>query len=562
MAATKGKLVYKIYRALSYGLSPFLYLHLRWRKHRGLEHPLRWPERLGRASLPRPPGPLIWFHAVSLGEGVTAIPVIKECIQRRPDLTILMTTTTVSAFEVLKNRLPTGVIYQFAPIDTPAAIDAFLGYWKPNAIIIIEGELWPNLIVDASRKGIALALLNARVSAKSFKCWSRPVLLPLIALMLSKFSLIVPLSTMQAIHYQLLLAPPFIINFSGDLKFAVEEFDMSEGEVKSIEDLKVQLAHRQVWMASSIHNGEEEVILGAHKVLMQWLPDLVTIIVPRHLQHGQEIAQKLRKEGQGVALRSQRDKLITGTNIYVVDTLGELRYLYSLTPIAVIGGSFLPDFAGHNISEAAAAGCAVLTGPHVGHFSSMILEMQRLNPFSVLQVSGIELERALRELFNDVKVLEVRRMAAKQAYQALSGGEVCSSKDLWFIDAVGSPTFRLGTADVKYALIEYEDAHYDVTYKNKCKIISVSGVPWRNRGKENLRFNDRILLKAYCCRSQLGKLNNGIAAKLVLTHKLTLVYMLFSIRVFWMRSSNSWLILGTAQIQQERYFHFWSLPAR
>ncbi|XP_060670730.1 probable 3-deoxy-D-manno-octulosonic acid transferase, mitochondrial isoform X2 [Ziziphus jujuba] len=386
MAATKGKLMYKIYRALSYGLSPILYLHLRWRQCRGLEHPLRWPERLGQASLPRPPGPLLWFHAVSLGEGMTAIPVIRECIQNRPDLTILMTTTAASAFEVIKNRLPNGVIYQFAPVDTPAAINAFLGYWKPNAIAIMENELWPNLIMDASEKGIALALLNARVSAKSFNRWSTPVILPLIALMLSKFSLIVPLSNMQAIHFQLLLAPPFIINFSGDLKFAVKEFDISERKVKSIEDLKVQLAHRQVWMASSIHKGEEEAILGVHEVLIQVVPDLITIIAPRYPQHGQEIAQKLQKEGKSVALRSRGDKLITGTNIYIVDTLGELRYLYGLTPIAVIGGSFLPYFTGHNIAEAAAAGCAILTGPHVGHFSRMVLEMQRSNPLSVLQI--------------------------------------------------------------------------------------------------------------------------------------------------------------------------------
>ncbi|XP_024186970.1 probable 3-deoxy-D-manno-octulosonic acid transferase, mitochondrial isoform X2 [Rosa chinensis] len=420
MAATKGKVVYNIYRALSHGLSPFLYLHLHLRKLRGLEHPLRWPERLGRPSLPRPPGPLLWFHAVSLGEGMSAIPVIKECIQRRPDLTILMTTTTSSAFEVIRKRLPTSVIHQFAPIDTPSAMDTFLGHWKPNAIVIMESELWPNLIIGASEKGIMLVLLNARVSTKSFKRWSGPVLLPLISLMLSKFSLIAPLSTMQAIHFQLLHAPPFVINFS-----VVEEFDMCEGEIRSIEDLTVHLAHRQVWMASSIHKGEEEVILGIHKVLMQEYPDLFTIIVPRHPQHGKEIADKLWREGHGVALRSQHDKLVGGTNILVVDTLGELRHLYRLTPVAVIGGSFFPSLSGHNISEAAAAGCAILTGPHVGHFSSMVLEMQRLNPLSVLQVSGgLELEEALRKLLSDVKILEEHRLAAKQVYHALSSGIV------------------------------------------------------------------------------------------------------------------------------------------
>lgn len=113
MGREKGELVYKIYRALTYSLSPMINLHLRWRKFRGLEHPLRWRERLGRPSLPRPPGPLVWFHAVSLGEGMAAIPVINRCVQQRPDVTVLMTTTTVSAFNVIKNLLPNDVIYQF-----------------------------------------------------------------------------------------------------------------------------------------------------------------------------------------------------------------------------------------------------------------------------------------------------------------------------------------------------------------------------------------------------------------------------------------------------------------
>ncbi|KAK2655000.1 hypothetical protein Ddye_008052 [Dipteronia dyeriana] len=425
-SAAKGKLVYKIYRALTYSLSPLVYLHLRWRQLRGREHPHRWPERLGRPSMPRPPGILLWFHAVSLGEGMATIPVIKHCYRLRPDFNILMTTSTYSAFEVITNRLPSGVIYQFYPLDIPAATDAFLGYWKPSAIIIMESELWPNLIMGASKHGIALALLNARVSAKSFKQWSRPMLLPLISLLLSKFSLISPLSTSQAIHFQLLQAPPFIINFSGDLKYVHEYYDCEE-DLGSLEDLKVQLVHRQIWMASSIHRGEEKVMLGADKVLRQMNPQMVTIIVPRHPQHGKEIAQELLKEGKTVALRSQHETLMPGTNVYVVDTLGELRQLYRLTPIAVIGGSFLPGLTGHNISEAAAAGCAVLTGYHVGHYKNMVLEMQRLNPLSVLQVSGkSELEEALMKLLSDARVLEARQMAAKEAFLALSSGIVAN----------------------------------------------------------------------------------------------------------------------------------------
>ncbi|PIN09903.1 Lipid IV(A) 3-deoxy-D-manno-octulosonic acid transferase [Handroanthus impetiginosus] len=422
MANKSGEIMYKIYRALTYGISPLIRLHLRWRKFRGLEQPLRWRERLGRPSAPRPTGHLIWFHAVSLGEGLAAIPVIKCCLERRPDVTVLMTTTTSSAFEVIKNRLPTNVIYQFAPLDMPSTMDAFLQYWRPNAVILMESELWPNLIMGAARNGIALALLNGRMSTKSFQIWSQPIIFPLMKLMLSKFSLILPLSTVQGIRFQLLQASPFIINYSGDLKFATENFVISEGDRKSIEEFQVQLAHRKVWMASSIHKGEEEVFLGAHNILKKKLGDIVTIIVPRHPQHGQDIAMKLQEEGVCVALRSRGDKLTPGTSIYVVDSLGELRNFYRLTPIAVIGGSFLLGSTGHNISEAAAAGCAILTGHHVGHFKQMVLEMQRVNPLSVLQVSGENIVEAISELFGNANILQARRTAAKQAYYVLSSG--------------------------------------------------------------------------------------------------------------------------------------------
>ncbi|KAL8039639.1 hypothetical protein ABFX02_10G049500 [Erythranthe guttata] len=387
MASKRGETVYKIYRALTQGISPLIRLHLQWRRFRRREHPLRWRERLGFPSAPRPTGHLIWFHAVSLGEGLAAIPVIKCCLERRPDVTVLMTTTTTSAFEVIKNRLPSNVIYQ-----------------------------------------IAMTLLNGRMSTKSFQNWSHPLFLPLISLMLSKFSLILPLSTIQGIRFQLLQASPVIINYSGDLKYAVADFCVSEGKKKGLKEFEAQLSGRKVWMASSIHKGEEEVFIGAHDMLKRNHADVVTIIVPRQPQHGEDIAQKLQEEGISVALRSRGDNLTPETSIYVVDSLGELREFYRLTPIAVIGGSFAVGSAGHNISEAAAAGCAVLTGNHVGHFSHMVAEMQRVNPLSVLQVSGEKLAEAVNELFGNVEIFEARRLAARQAYHALSSGIV---ENIW-----------------------------------------------------------------------------------------------------------------------------------
>ncbi|PKA47891.1 putative 3-deoxy-D-manno-octulosonic acid transferase, mitochondrial [Apostasia shenzhenica] len=431
MVVAWGKAAYEIYRAVSRAIAPLLYLHLHWRRLRGLEHRSRWPERFGCPSAPRPRGRLIWFHAVSLGEGLAAIPVIKSCLQENPNMLILMTTTTLSAFEVIQVRLPRSVIHQFAPLDTPMAIKNFLVYWDPFAVILMESELWPNLIISASEKGVKLALLNARISYKSFRRWSMKISLPLISLMLSKFSLIVPLSMVEAIRFQLLNAPPFIISFSGDLKYAVGGIQLSERVNKNISDFKLQLIDRPVWMAASIHRGEEEVMVFVHKELTSEFPNLFSILVTRHPQHGRKLAQELQRRGLNVALRSRSELISPCMDIYIVDTLGDLGMLYKATPIAVIGGSFLHDLAGHNFSEAAAAGCAVLTGPYIGHFSSMLAEMQRVDSLSILQVEGkVELVRALKLLLSNSKLLAAHQKAAKHAFSVVSKGVVRIAWDL------------------------------------------------------------------------------------------------------------------------------------
>lgn len=423
-AARGGRALYELYKAVSRAAAPAV---LMWRRLRGLEHRSRWPERLGRPSVarPRPGSPLVWFHAVSLGEGMAALPVVRHCARLHPGLPILLTTTTLSAFEVIKDLLPDVVIYQFAPLDCPDAIENFIGYWKPSLILLMESELWPNLIMSAADKGIAVALLNARMSLKSFNHWSVPLGLPLISLMLSKLSLVIPLSTVQAVRFQLLHTPPHKIHFAGDLKYAVGDVEVREKELNTIKDLQRQFNDRPIWMAASIHRGEEEVILRVHDELIKVYPSLLLILVPRHPQDIKNVSLALKKQKVNFVLRSTMEVVSFNTRVYVVDTLGELRMLYRVTPIAVVGGSFLPSLSGHNFSEAAAAGCAVLTGPHVGHFYHMLVELWQINPLAVKQLTGeAELLEVLKELLGDSKALEARQGAAKDAFSVMSHGVV------------------------------------------------------------------------------------------------------------------------------------------
>ncbi|KAJ1689910.1 hypothetical protein LUZ63_014065 [Rhynchospora breviuscula] len=435
----KGRLVYEIYRAVTRAAGPALYYLVEWRRRR------RWwkkqgnTERVPPFAAPgvRPPDtPLVWVHAVSLGEALAALPLVRHhysaSVPTTSSFVILMTTTTFSAFEVVKDLLPDGVIFQMAPIDTPAEVQRFIGYWDPCAILLIESELWPNLILYAAQKGIRLGLLNARMSSKSFKRWSTPPALPLISLMLSKFSLIAPLSNTEALRFQLLGASPTIIHFAGDLKYAAGDYEVKEKERKMIlDDLKEQIADRPTWLAASIHSGEEQVMLRAHNELTKMFPELLLILVTRHPRDGHRISLDLKGQKVNVAIRSKKEVISRSTRVYVVDTLGELRVLYRVSGVAVIGGSFLPGLCGHNVSEAAAASCAILTGSYVGHFHHMITEMRQINPFSVKQVrEERELVEALKMLLGDEKIREMHRKAAKDSFEILSKGVVRSVWDL------------------------------------------------------------------------------------------------------------------------------------
>jgi 3-deoxy-D-manno-octulosonic-acid transferase len=209
------------------------------------------------------------------------------------------------------------------------------------------------------------------------------------------------------------------------IRIAVGDVNVGENEVNKINDLRQHFSNRPLWMAASIHRGEEQVILRVHEELIKMYPTLLLILVPRHPQDCKKFSLALKKQEVNFVLRSTKEVVSSGTRVYMVDTLGELRMLYRVTSVAVIGGSFLPGLAGHNISEAAAAGCAVVTGPHVGHFYHMLLDMWQINPLAVKQVAGeFELLQTLKELLGDAETLGACQRAAKDAFSIMSHGVV------------------------------------------------------------------------------------------------------------------------------------------
>lgn len=356
-----------LYRWLTVVAYPLIGFYLRRRLTKGKEHPERLPERFGRASLPRPEGMVVWLHGASVGESLALLPLAKSLSRKLPDATLLITSGTVTSAELLATRMPQGWIHQFAPVDALPAVTAFLDHWQPDIAIWVESELWPNLILETHRRGVPMALVNGRLSEKSFQTWRR---FPQTARrLLGAFRLISPQRAEDGIHFAALDAS----NILGplNLKLAAEPLPVDDAEAKQLADA---IGARPVWLAASTHANEEAIVLRAHHALKGTFPELLTVLAPRHPNRGGEVRALLEEGRLTVAQRSRGEAITAQTDIYLADTLGELGTLFAVAPVVFVGGSFVP-VGGHNPLEPARAGCAVLHGPLVDNFSDVYTAM-------------------------------------------------------------------------------------------------------------------------------------------------------------------------------------------
>ncbi len=347
------------YRYATIALSPLAPFLLRERQRRGKEDASRIGERLGRTALARPEGQLIWVHGASVGECLAALPLI-DVLLKEPGRQVLLTSGTVTSAKLMAERLPQNAIHQFAPVDTPAAIARFLDHWRPDAALFVDSEFWPNIIRDAGGRGIPLALINGRMSERSFVNWSYAP--QSAAALLSHFK--VCLAQDQETGERLKLLGAKNVDVTGSLKADAPPLP---AQAEKLQALKSALGERPVWMAASTHPGEDETILPAHDALRRDFPDLLTIIVPRHPGRGGDIAMLCGN--RPVLQRSHGALPAPDTAIYVGDTLGELGIFYRAVDFAFIGGSLIPH-GGQNPLEPARLHCAVMAGPHTENFAA------------------------------------------------------------------------------------------------------------------------------------------------------------------------------------------------
>lgn len=346
-------------------LEPFARPLLRRRVAAGKEDAARLEERLGRSDLPRPDGPLVWLHGVSVGETMSLLPLVGALRTRRPDLNLLVTSGTRTSADLLARRLPAGVIHQYAPVDAPGAVTRFLDHWEPDLGILVESELWPNLILGAHERGVRLALVSARMTEASAGGWAR---VPAAAkVLLDAFDLILPQEAQTEARLRRLGARtgPRL-----NLKTVGEPLPFDPAELAR---LKSAAGARRVVLAANTHPGEDEIVIDA--IRQADLRDTLLVVAPRHPDRGAAVAALLEHAGFQAARRAAGEPLTAETTAYVADTLGEMGLLYRLADVVVMGGAFLPGIGGHNPLEPARLARPILTGPHSFNATSLYADL-------------------------------------------------------------------------------------------------------------------------------------------------------------------------------------------
>jgi len=374
------------YRLLWLLLMPIVLLILAFRLFRGKEDPTRWVERFGFGKAPAKTGQRIWFHGASVGELLSLQPLIKQLINGHDQLGVIITSQTRTSASLMakwiqKEQLQQRVFHSYAPLDAHPCVSKFLHNYQPDLSIFIESEIWPEYITQAAQKSAAgVSLINARLSPKSQP--KRKLFKSLYVSLLRKFDFILAQTERDALHLHELGAHQ--VSVAGNMKFDAPPLSADKDELKKC---RQQFKNRVIVIGASTHPDEELQLTQLHQLFQNAVPQLLTILVPRHPQRGAEIERQLRQklhlQPAEICLRSSGVEPTNKTQIYVADTLGELGLWYQLADISVMGGSLI-NHGGQNPLEPLKLGTPTLCGPHMQNFPDML---QLLLPDGLLRVA-------------------------------------------------------------------------------------------------------------------------------------------------------------------------------
>lgn len=345
---------------------PFVLIRLLWRSRHTADYRKRWNERFGYIT-PITQGKTIWIHAVSVGETLAAIPLVKSLIKKyHRDYQFIVTTTTPTGSALVTKHLHNLVTHVYAPFDVPSVVSRFLKRSRVALCVIMETELWPNLLTICHKQHIPIILANGRLSERS--CLRYQLIPSLTKQMLGTYHTVATQGVLDGERYLQLGLDPKKLVVAGNIKF---DLHIPDEFIQQGKEIREHIgSERRVFIAASTHDGEEAIILNAFQKIRQEIPTLFLIVAPRHPDRFQKMADLCRQTKFHISTRSQSTPITLNTDILLVDTIGELQMIYTAADIAFVGGSLVP-IGGHNLIEPAALGLPILTGPHLHNFTEI-----------------------------------------------------------------------------------------------------------------------------------------------------------------------------------------------
>ena len=403
-------LTLKIYQIITYIIRPLFFIFFSIRKLNNKEEKGKFFERKGFSKNKKPAGTLIWIHAASVGETLSALPLIERLVNFSPDYNILLTTGTKTSKNLISERNLKRVVHQYFPWDAISYCDRFLNYWRPDIAIFLESEIWPNHLIQTKKKQIPIILVNARMTEKSQVRWFK--FKKTISHLLSVFSLIISQDSTSEKRLKELGAKNVLTY--GNLKHDSEMLPYSS---KTFSEFEISSSGRNILVASSTHVGEEGRVLKIFKDLLPSMPNLLLVLAPRHPDRRRDVVNEIKNAGffaSDFILRSNSLNFDKNTKIFVLDSIGELGYFYKKANSVILGGAF-ENFGGHNPIEPARFGNAIFTGVNFYNFEEEYNNLVECNGAKVLKD-----DRDI-EVIKDIDLIERMAINSKNYSESLGG---------------------------------------------------------------------------------------------------------------------------------------------
>lgn len=397
-------------------LSPLLLYSLYKKKEGKPAFGVRWKEHFGCTPPLKSKLKPIWIHAVSVGEAIAAIPIIKALKKQNPEQPILVTTTTSTGAEQIE-KLGDLVEHRYMPIDFSFAVRGFLKATNPEKMLIMETELWPNTLHTVAKFGIPISVLNARLSEKSYLGYKK--VQPIFNLLGKHLTHVCCQYQDDANRFIALGIDEARVHVTGSVKFDIE---ITDEVVKSGKQLRQQLgSNRPVWIAASTHKGEDEQVLAAHQELLKTIPDALLILVPRHPERFNDVFELSSYSGFNSVRRTSNEMVTAETQVYLGDTMGEMLLLIGAADVCFMGGSLLGDkVGGHNVLEPAALGVPVIIGPSYYNFKEIVAKLIKIESIDIC-LSSEELTLKTIDFLVDLNKREEYKLKLKMFIKEQQG---------------------------------------------------------------------------------------------------------------------------------------------